>query len=94
VTIEETRLDDVAAGWVLRDAADVDDAQAAAVVGLVGQAGDGVLVVVDGLGGRLVIARVVGSEEVGDVEEVGLCPCQTHGHRKEDGEWRNLLWCG
>lgn len=71
VDVEEAELLDEAAGGVLGEGADVDDAQAGAVVGLVGDAVDDELVVVDAVGLGLVHARLLGVLEVADVPEVG-----------------------
>lgn len=62
--VEEAGLLEEGAGVVLLDRGDVDDAEAGAVVGLEGEAVDGVLVVVDGLLGGLVDAAEDGPGEV------------------------------
>jgi hypothetical protein len=64
VDVEEAGLLEEGAGVVLLDRGDVDDAEAGAVVGLEGEAVDGVLVVVDGLLGGLVDAAEDGPGEV------------------------------
>lgn len=53
------------------DAPDINNAEPAVVVALVGEARLDVLVVVDGFDGRLVDARVARGGEGGDVEDVG-----------------------
>lgn len=90
VDVEEAGFFDVVAGGVFGKAGDVDNAEAGGVVGLVGEAVEGlcggqylvfqwecllvvayVLIVVNGLLRRLVVASVDGSFQVADVEDVG-----------------------
>lgn len=68
--VEVGDLLDAAAVGVARDGADVEDAQTGLVVGLVGEAVVDELIVVDGAGGGLVVAGVLGGFEVGDVPDV------------------------
>lgn len=71
VDIEVRDLLDLAAVRVLGNGADVEDSETSLVVGLVGEALVDELVVVDGAGGRLVVAGVLGLLEAGDVPDVG-----------------------
>lgn len=71
MAIEKTDLLNRATSGVLGNAGDVDNAETGAVVSLVGETVDDVLVVVDGAGRALEVAGVDGLLEVGDVEDVG-----------------------
>jgi hypothetical protein len=71
VDVEPTDLVDAAAVGLLGDGRDVEDAETSAVVGLVAVVAEDVLVVVDGLAGRLVVASLLGVLEVTDVPDEG-----------------------
>lgn len=71
VDVEESNLLDLAAVGVLGDGADIKDTETSLVVGLVGETFVDELVVVDGAGGRLVVAGVLGLLQAGDVPDVG-----------------------
>lgn len=62
--VEEANLLEEGAGVVLLDGGDIDDAEPRAVVGLEGEAIDGVLVVVNGLDGGFVDTAEDGPGEV------------------------------
>lgn len=71
VDIKESCLFKQSTSVILSDGGNVDDAEAGAIVGLVGEAVDDVLVVVDGLDRRLVDSTEDGPGEVLDVDDVG-----------------------
>lgn len=71
VDVEEADLGDLAAGGVLGQRRDVNDAEAGAVVALVGEAVNDELVVVDTVGGALVDTSLLRGLEGADVPEVG-----------------------
>lgn len=71
VAIKEANLLDGITAGVTGNAGDIDDTKSRAVVGLVGETIDDVLVVVDGAGRALEETSVDGSFEIGDVEDVG-----------------------
>jgi hypothetical protein len=71
VDIEKADFLEACTGGVLGDRADIDDAKTAAIVGLVGETIDDVLVVVDRADGRLVGTGVLGGGEALDVKDVG-----------------------
>lgn len=71
VAVEETGLLEQLAAGLAVHGADIDNAETAAVVGLVGEAVEDVLVVVDGLDGGLVGAGEFRFAEVLDVKDVG-----------------------
>lgn len=68
--VEESRLLKQRTGVILVDGGDVDDAKPRAVVGLVGEALDDVLVVVDGPLRALIHAAEDGVREVLDINDV------------------------
>lgn len=77
--VKVRNLRDAGAGGVRGDARHVEHAEPGLVIGLVREAVVDELVVVDGAGGRLVVAGVYGRLEVRDVEDVG------HGEAVEGG---------
>jgi hypothetical protein len=70
VDVEESNLLDLAAVGVLGNGAYVENTETSLVVGLVGETLVDELIVVDGAGGGLVVARVLGMLQVGDVPDV------------------------
>ena len=70
VTVEEPNFLEVGAIWVACGRADVHDAKATAIVGLVGETVQHILVVIDGLDRGLVEAGVHRLLERGDVENI------------------------
>ena len=71
VDVEESSLLEQGTGVIVVDGGNVDDAETRAVVGLVGEAVDDVLVVVNALLGALVDAAEDGVGEVLDIDDVG-----------------------
>lgn len=71
VNVEPGDFFNVATGWVIRNARDVKDSKAAAVVGLVGKTVKHVLVVVRAVVFTLVGTSVDGVLEVADIDDVG-----------------------
>jgi hypothetical protein len=70
VNVEEGDFLDTPAAGILGDAADIEDAETAAVVALVGKSVVDVLVVINGVGGRFVVAGLLGVGQGRDVPDV------------------------
>lgn len=70
VAVKEADLFELRTSGILFDGSDIHDAEATAVVGLVREAFEHVLVVVDGFDGRLVNPGMLGFSKIADIEDI------------------------